>query len=125
MNDEFDDIEDFEDDLENVAEDPVRVERKKAKNERELAEEDEFWRQALATKVGRRALYRLFEQGGLWVYPFAASPNGSPDPLATQFKSGEKAVIERIHTKLQVLDYRAMFNMLCENDTRYKKARRE
>ena len=124
MNDDFDDQDLDVDDEGDVAEDPVRVSRKQARFERERAEEDDFWRQALATKVGRRAIYRVFEQGGLWTNPFAVGPNGFPQPDATWFKAGEKALIVRIHDKFQILDHEAVFTMLCENDSRYKKARR-
>ena len=122
MNDESDANNDYENDDVEI-ENPRQTERKRARLEREADEENEFWRQALATKVGRRAFYKMFQQGGLWSTPFAVGPNGFPQPEATWFKAGEQAVIARIHDKFQLLDHGAVFTMLRENDPRFRKVR--
>lgn len=99
-----------------------RVARRQTKIEREQAEEDKHWRQQLASKVGRRALYKMFAQGKLWETPFAVGPNGFPQPDATWYQAGERELVRRIHDKLQILDHASIYLMMCENDPRFKHA---
>lgn len=101
-----------------------RVERKRAKADREREEEDGFWRSCLATAVGRRALFRQFQQEGLWEQPFACGPNGFPQPDATWFKAGRQSLIRDLHTRLQHLDHGAIYDMLCENHPGFANAPR-
>jgi hypothetical protein len=101
-----------------------RVERKKAKAEREREEEIGFWRDCLATPIGRRAFYKLFEQSGLWEQPFACGPNGFPQPEATWFRGGERALAKRIHDFLQQIDHGAVYDLLCENHPAFATAPR-
>lgn len=93
-----------------------KVERKRTKAAREADEDLRFWRDCLASHIGRRALYRMFEQAGLWTQPFACGPNGFPQPEATWFKAGERALAGRLHDFLQIVDHGAVYDMLCENN---------
>lgn len=99
-----------------------RVARKLNKIEREQVEEDKHWRQQLASKIGRRAIYRMFEQAKMWETPFAVGPNGFPQPDATWFQAGQRELARGIHDKFQLLDHAMVYLMLVENDPRFKKA---
>ena len=92
-----------------------KLSRKQAKADRDREEEDGFWRTSLASPIGRRALFKLMQQEGLFEQPFACGPNGFPQPEATWFKAGRQSVIRDLHSRLQMLDHGAVYDMLCEN----------
>lgn len=99
-----------------------RTARKQSKIDREQDEDDRHWKQQLASKIGRRAIYRMFAQAKLWETPFAVGPNGFPQPDATWFQAGQRELVRGIHNKLQILDHASVYLMMCENHPDFKHA---
>lgn len=99
----------------------------KRQRKRQLTDEEkirDWWRAAMATEIGRRVIWGLLKETGLFATTFACGPNGFPQPDATWHALGAKSVGERIYTTLAIHDRDSLFRMHDEHDARYPKPKR-
>lgn len=96
-----------------------RLARAEAAAQREQEEDDRWLASCLATKIGRRVLFKHFNINGLWDTKFGCGPTGFPHPEATWHELGRKDVVRRLYDRLQRLDHPSVFLMMCENDPVY------
>ena len=82
---------------------------------RQAREARRFWNAVFANPVGRREMWGVLEALKAFEVNFACGPNGFPQPEATWFKAGRQSVIRDLHSRLQMLDHGAVYDMLCEN----------
>ena len=100
-----------------------QAERKEKRLARWRREDHKFWRDALATEIGRRAVWQILQAGHFTEQRFACGPNGFPQSEATWFEAGKRAVVQDIHNSLDVIDHEGVYLMKCEKDPRYAKAK--
>lgn len=108
---------------ENAA-DPIKVQRREKKLQRQARERDEFWIKIFASPVGRREMWAILSEGHCFEDRFACGPNGFPQAEATWFHAGQQALAQRLYQSWQLRDYEGVYRMLCENDPRFSKAKR-
>lgn len=92
--------------------------RRKGDAEREAVT---FWKSVFAQRVGRREMYALLADSGLFATPFAVGPNGFPQPEATWYKAGQHAFGQRLFFQWTKLDRAGVFAMLDECDPYFMK----
>ena len=80
---------------ENIA-DPVRNRRRKVERGFQERERLEFWQSIMSTKIGRREMWDLLENGHAFQTQFAVTPAGFPDANAAWFHAGEQAYAYRL-----------------------------
>ncbi len=101
---------------------------RKVRNQQRVArdrekEAERFWCEIMARQDGRRIVWELLDDAGVFRTTFAASPTGFPDPSATFFHMGEKAFGERLYMTLVKHDRTAVLLMHQEHDPRLVKAK--
>ncbi len=74
--------------------------RRQALRQRSSAE---FWQDVFSTPEGRREMYTVLKDGGLFETRGGVSANGSYDPVMTSFHHGQKAHVQQLF--LQWLGY--------------------
>lgn len=100
-------------------------EAKKLEDLRKLQERQarDFWRNVFSTEVGRREMYGLLKDTGLYGGPVHWSgPNGAPDHYATQYFNGRRDLGLALFLRWTLLDRPGVFAMLDENDSAFMKA---
>lgn len=107
----------------NAAE-PAEIAAQGAKIRREKDEVADFWQRAMAEKIGRKVLWDLLTEEGLFLTVFGASPVGFPDANQTFFNMGRKDVATRLYSKLMLYDRVAIGIMHDENDSAYAKPKK-
>jgi hypothetical protein len=95
-----------------------RKRKRKADVEREAVA---FWKSVFATRAGRREMYALLADSGLFATPFAVGPNGFPQPEATWYKAGQHAFGQRLFFQWTRIDRARVFLMLDEHDPYFAK----
>lgn len=102
------------------------VQQKRIRNRAKFEKEQgaEFWRAMLATEIGRREIWSLLTNAHTFEDRFACGPNGFPQPEATWFQAGEKAVGMRLYLSLLKLDLPGVTAMHEQCDTSFEKVRR-
>ncbi len=106
------------------AADPASVARASKRARTWTAQRREFWRVALSTDIGRKAVWEFLtiecNFGGV---PMALSPSGHPDPMATMYWNGVKRVGDRLYDLLQRCDHEAVMLMRIEGDPEFSELR--
>jgi hypothetical protein len=87
--------------------DPETVEEQERLQREERAEALRFWAAVLQDPVGRREIWRLLVDAGLFTNVFAYSPVGFPHPEATWFQAGKADGARRLYAAL-ARDHRAL-----------------
>lgn len=108
-------------------EDAASIHTVRGKRERQLranAETVLFWRDMLKTPVGRRVLWELLN-GSCHIFEerFACGPNGFPQPEATWFHAGERAIGDRIYRTLLRNDLEGVRLMHEEYDPQFSRSK--
>lgn len=114
---------DAEPDALNAA-DPRSVERASRRAKVWLAQRREFWRTALSTEIGRRAIWEFLTiECNFGNVPVANSPSGFPDAAGTMLWIGVYRVGERLYKILDLAAPDLVREMRVENDPEYQEAR--
>jgi hypothetical protein len=100
---------------------PSGVRKQRTRSRLEATEGAKFWRGCLATKVGRRELWRILQSAHAFETKFACGPNGFPQSEATWFARGEQDLGLRIFFSWQRIDPESVLLMQQENDPRFVK----
>ena len=79
-----------------------------------------FWRKTLSDPVGRREMWKLLETCHFREEPFMCGPNGFPQPEATWFKAGEKALGLRLYQMWLALAPDLVILMQSEHDISFQ-----
>lgn len=98
---------------------PSGVRKQRTRSKLEATEGAKFWRGILATKVGRRELWRILQSAHAFETKFACGPNGFPQSEATWFARGEQDLGLRIFFSWQRIDPQGVLLMQQENDPRF------
>jgi hypothetical protein len=98
--------------------------RKRTRTRTQLKEAEEFWTRVFADPVGRREMWAILQAGHYFEERFACGPNGFPQPEATWFHAGEKALVERLYLSWARFDRAGVFLMHDEHDARFSRAGR-
>lgn len=93
---------------------PEGVARARKNRKREEDRGADFWRAVLSDPVGRAEVWQLLQEGGLFATPFAVGPNGFPQPEATWFTAGKKALVESLFLRLMGVDIDGVKLMLTD-----------
>jgi|GEM_PF-2972643 len=97
--------------------DPQGVAKRETKIARERREVADWWRAALASPVGRRALWKLLaEDFHAFETRFPCGPNGAPHGENTWFQAGIQSCGEHLYGHLMGIDVAAVLQMHVEND---------
>lgn len=81
-----------------------------------------FWRAVLTNPTGRREIWNILQNDTkAFEDRFGCGPNGFPNPEASWFHAGEKAVGMRFYIKLMSIDPQSIVLMHSENDHRVMK----
>ncbi len=99
-------------------------EAKKLEDLRRLQEHQAlaFWRGVFSSEVGRREMYGILKETGLYGGVVHWSrPNGAPDHYATQYHNGRRDLGFRFFLNWSRLDREGVFKMLDENDAAFMK----
>jgi len=100
----------------NAAE-PVQVRkqtRQKAKRDQSSAE---FWSDILSTEQGRREIWQILSEAGLFEFRAGIGPNGFPDEKVTWYNLGQKGFAERLYLRWTGMNRDGVMQMLAENET--------
>ena len=100
---------------------PSGVRKQRTRSRLEAKEGAAFWRACLATKTGRRELWRILQSAHAFETKFACGPNGFPQSEATWFARGEQDLGLRIFFSWQRIDPENVLLMQQENDPRFVK----
>jgi len=87
--------------------------RQKAKRDQSTAE---FWSAILSTEQGRRELWGLLSEAGLFEFRAGYGPNGFPDDKVAWFYLGQKGLAERWYLRWMAMDREGVIQMLAENE---------
>jgi hypothetical protein len=101
------------------AADEKKVARRRQKLKSNEKEEAEFWRQAMNSEVGRRAIWKLLTEAHIFEQRFACGPNGFPQTEATWFQAGVQDFGLRLYHMLGRNDRVLLLKMHDENDPYY------
>lgn len=94
--------------------------RKESKIKRMQREDREFFRHMLSLEAGRRFAWSILNECHTFETRFGASPNGSPDSMATWMHAAEKDIGQRFYQLWHLKEPDGVMLMLRENDTRYQ-----
>ena len=103
-------------------------ESQKRRIERERKESDRWWRDQLASPIGRRELWNIAcgsDSAHAFETRFAAGPAGVPDEYATWYAKGEQDLGLRLYHKWLLLDPLSVAAMHAENDPRFARKKGE
>jgi len=101
------------------AADGKKVAQRRQKLKTAEKQEVEFWRQAMSSEIGRRAIWKLLAQANTFEQRFACGPNGFPQVEATWFQAGEQSFGLRLYHMLARNDRILLLKMHDENDPYY------
>lgn len=101
------------------------VRRKLTKLERAEEERRQFWRAILASPIGRRELWSIFDDAGVFKNQFGTGPNGFPSPEVSWFNLGKKDLGERLYRSLARIDRASIFLMHDEYDPAFAVPKRQ
>lgn len=97
---------------------------KKNRIAREAEEADDFWRNVLGSKIGRREMWRLIagdDAGHAFQTRFPAGAVGFPDANAAWYERGAQDFCLRLYQSWLQRDPAAVAKMHEENDKRFQK----
>lgn len=100
---------------------PRAVKKRRQDVEDEQREIDLFWASLMKLPLGRKIMWGLLRDCGTFDASFQCGPNGFPQPDATWFKAGQKAVGEGLYLKLSVVAREDTLRMHDEYDSRFPK----
>lgn len=97
------------------AADPASIAKVRRKRKQKDDEAGKFWRMCLRLEIGRKVLWDILNEAGVFRATFASTPVGFPSSDKTWFHLGEKSLGERIYHTLVKHDPEAAMLMLKEH----------
>lgn len=105
------------------ASDPDEQQRLVDMRRRQGLEAREFWQLVFSTPVGRREMYALLEACHWSGQTHMAGPNGTPDPAASQYRTGQRDLGINLFLNWLRLNREGVMLMLDENEAAFIKAK--